>query len=100
MPLDNPLEKTIQKNVQKYLDSRDIFWYHPSSMHAKGTPDILACYRGMFLGIELKRPKGGVVSALQERKMKLIRASGGMCAVCHSVEEVAEFLASVDKEIA
>lgn len=98
MSKDNPLEKTIQKAVQKYLDSQGVFWYHPSSMHAKGTPDLLACYKGRFVGIELKRPKNSEPTKLQIKKMAKIEESGGVCAVCRSVDEVKEFLKEIDSE--
>ena len=42
-----------------------------------GVPDILACYRGRFLGVELKAEKGRP-STLQLYELKCIRESGGI----------------------
>lgn len=57
-----------------------------------GTPDILACVNGVFVAIEVKKPKGGVVSALQKSKLKKIRKAGGVSMVAKSLEEVKEVL--------
>jgi Holliday junction resolvase len=57
-----------------------------------GTPDILACINGRFVAIEVKRPNGGVVSALQKSKLKKIEQVGGVSIVARSVEDVSEML--------
>ncbi|MDO4681110.1 MAG: VRR-NUC domain-containing protein [Aerococcus sp.] len=53
-----------------------------------GTPDILACVDGRFVAIEVKRPKGGVVSPLQQHQMQKIKRAGGLAMVAHSVDQV------------
>ena len=45
-----------------------------------GIPDILACYKGVFLGIEVKVGKNKP-SALQKAKVKLINQAGGLAVV-------------------
>lgn len=56
-----------------------------------GTPDVLACVNGYFVGIEVKQP-GGVVSELQKAKIDLIRQSGGAAFVAYSLQETKEYL--------
>lgn len=56
-----------------------------------GTPDILACVKGHFVAIEVKRP-GGVVSKLQELNIKQINDTGGYALVAYSVEDVKRLL--------
>jgi Holliday junction resolvase len=41
-----------------------------------GVPDIIACYKGKFVGIECKSGKN-VPTLLQENNMKRIRTAGG-----------------------
>ncbi|EFR30595.1 hypothetical protein HMPREF9257_0562 [Eremococcus coleocola ACS-139-V-Col8] len=53
-----------------------------------GTPDILACLKGRFIGIEVKKPKGGIVSPLQKLKIKQIQNAGGIAFVANSLEVV------------
>lgn len=45
-----------------------------------GIPDILACYKGVFLGIEVKVGKNKP-SALQKAKVKMINEAGGLAVV-------------------
>jgi hypothetical protein len=44
------------------------------------------------VAIEVKRPNGGVVSALQKSKLKKIEQVGGVSIVARSVEDVSEML--------
>lgn len=55
-----------------------------------GVPDIfLPCARGQYHGlyIELKRVKGGRVSALQEEFIKALRLQGYRVEVCFGMEQ-------------
>lgn len=46
-----------------------------------GIPDICAIIDGKFYGFEVKRPKFGRLSPLQEQAIKKINAAGGIAAV-------------------
>ena len=96
-----PLEVgKIQPDIAKYLKYREIFYYKPSSQHSKGTPDFLLCYRGYFVGMEVKRPFGfGTLSKLQEQKIEAIRESDGFAFVVYCVDDVEVALKIVDKQI-
>lgn len=86
-------EKQVENEIKHYLDN--IGAYHIKTLGGSvpaGTPDILACVNGVFVAIEVKKPKGGVVSALQKSKLKKIRKAGGVSMVAKSVEEVKEVL--------
>jgi hypothetical protein len=48
----------------------------------KGIPDILGCYKGRLLGIEVKRP-GGVVSDEQQAFLDRINQEGGYAFVAY-----------------
>lgn len=91
-------EKKVENAIKRYLDSLGAYHVkiHGSAYMPAGTPDILACVNGKFVGIEVKRPKGGVVSKLQELKIKQIRNAGGVAFVATSVDEVKKELSRYD----
>ena len=65
-------------------------------MSAKGVPDILGCYKGRLIGIEVKTPRG-VVSGDQERFIKNLNEAGGLAFVARSVEDVIKGLGLEDR---
>lgn len=83
-------EKKVENQIKRYLDKLGAYHVkiHGSAYMPAGTPDILACIKGRFIGIEVKKPNGGVVSALQKLKIKQIKNAGGVALVATSVEEV------------
>lgn len=89
-------EKNVENQIKRYLDSLGSYYLkvHGSMYQPAGTPDILACINGYFVGIEVKRPSGGRVSALQRSKLKQIESSGGISIVARSVEDVSTVLKS------
>lgn len=83
-------EQKVQKKITDYLDSLGAYYLkvHGSAYQPAGTPDLLCCVNGMFVGIEVKKPKGGIVSELQKFKIKEIQNSGGIAFVANSLEVV------------
>lgn len=59
--------------------------------YPKGVADILGCYQGRMIAIEVKTPRG-VVKPEQEAFLKNVRAEGGIAFVARSVEDVIEGL--------
>lgn len=63
---------------------------HASSwinLGATGWPDVIACCRGRFLGVEVKRP-GEDPSPAQLRMHAELAAAGAVLLVVHSLEEL------------
>lgn len=68
-----------------------------------GVADLVGVYRapcplcglelGRFVAVEVKRPRGGVVSPAQERYLASSRAAGGLALVARSVDELTKGLA-------
>lgn len=91
-------EGKVKKQVKKILD--DVGAYHFSPMTAgygrSGVPDIIACYKGKFIGIECKAGKNEP-TLLQKHNMKLINQSGGLSIVVN--EGNIESLLTLVKEI-
>lgn len=64
------------------LKSVDAYYFYPvaSGWMSSGVPDIIACYKGKFLGIECKAGKNGT-SALQDKNLEHIIRCGGIALV-------------------
>lgn len=73
------LEKNFQKAVKSYLNKKTNI-YHlniwGNSFANAGTPDLLICYKGKFIGLELKI-KPNKASPLQMAHLKKIEEAGG-----------------------
>jgi hypothetical protein len=62
-----------------------------------GILDLLVCYKGAFLGIEVKTPKGRVTPSQQQEIEAILRA-GGRAIVARCVEDVEAALKEIDGE--
>ena len=86
-------EKEITFAIRSLLNVYGIWhWKHfGGPMGAKGVSDILGCYKGRFLAIEVKTP-GGRTSPEQERFLANVNDAGGIAFVAHSIYDVIEKL--------
>lgn len=76
-------ENAFKNKVIKELSSLNcyIIKYWGGGIYTKsGVPDLLICYDGFFLGIELKTDTG-VVAELQTYNIKKIRQSDGIAII-------------------
>ena len=64
-------------------------------MSTVGTPDLLVCFKGRFIGIEAKRDANSIVTPWQQRRLDEIAAAGGTAVIVHpgSVGQLMAFLA-------
>ena len=83
------LEQQIQAKIIKELKKRGCYVVKVITASTSGVPDILACCKGKFYGIEVKRP-GNKPSALQIANMGMIVKAGGISFVAYSVEDLDE----------
>ena len=65
-------------------------------MSVKGLPDLIGCFGGRFLAIEVKR-KSGKVSPEQEVMIARINRAGGLAFVARDLETVIEKLGIKDR---
>ena len=93
-------ESRLQREVVKYLKSVSGLFYfkvHGGTMQQPGIPDILVCYRGRFIGFELKahnkRP-----TPLQAHTMARIVSCGGMALVVYNISDVQAVVERVELE--
>jgi hypothetical protein len=90
-------ETKIQRKIQAFLNERKIFNYRVNAdKNTIGIPDIIACYRGYFLGIEVKTPKGKL-SEIQKEVRARIQDNFGYFIVPTSVDEVDDVLKEIDR---
>lgn len=72
-------EKAFENKIKAYLKSKGCFVlkYNPEFFGQAGTPDLLICCNGYFLGIEVKQERGKP-SKLQLEKIEQIKNAGGI----------------------
>lgn len=71
-------EKKVKREVAKVLDAYNVYYFYPATggFGRSGVPDIVACFKGHFIGIECKAGKN-TTTALQDRELEKIEAAGG-----------------------
>lgn len=92
-------EAALSKKIAKAIRDRG-GWARKivGGPQSAGLPDILACYRGHFIGIETKMPgKEGTLTNLQEKTLDSMKAAKGIAPVITSVHEVRRILDRIDQ---
>lgn len=92
-------ENTIIKKIRRKLKENygpDLWFFktHGGADQVRGLPDLIGCYHGYFVAMEVKKP-GGRATDLQAFTLQQIRAAGGYATVIHSFEEAEAFLGTV-----
>mgnify|MGYP007047417687 FL=1 len=88
-------EGKVKKKVKEYLQSIGAWYYMPVSngMGRVGCPDILVCYKGLFMAFETKAPgKIKNVTPNQQREIDGIQRANGLAHVVDDVEQVKSLL--------
>ena len=95
------LERDVVASIKKYLASlgSDVFFWkeHGGPYGTSGVPDIICCYKGRFLGLEVKLPSGKLTE-LQKRAIEKINRAGGIACRVESVDDVKAVIARIDLE--
>ena len=93
-------EAVIQGAILKFLrTSGPACWVIKVEVcNERGVPDILCCYRGYFVGFEVKTAKGRL-SGPQRVQNNRIRQAGGRAVVVRSVADVRAVLEHIDREV-
>ena len=94
-------EVKVKKQCIALLKEHGAYYFFPvaSGYGRMGIPDIVACYRGLFLGIECKAG-GNKPTALQEAEMEKIRQAGGSTLVINedNINQLQEWLHARSKD--
>ena len=94
-------EGKVKKKVKEYLQSIGAWYYMPVSngMGRVGCPDILVCYKGMFMAFETKAPgKIAHVTANQQREIDAIQRVNGLAHVVDDVEQVKAVIETIERK--
>lgn len=93
-------EKKVKDEVTKLLSKYNTYWFYPvmGGYGASGIPDIIACYRGVFIGIECKAG-GNTPTALQMKNLNQIAQAGGYSTVINetNLDELQNIFKRIDE---
>jgi len=91
-------EQNYQKKIVKMLEARGAYIIKVITASKKGVPDIIGCYKGHFIAIEVKTPTTmNNVSPLQQYNLREINDRGGYAIVAWEVKDVEKMLEVVDE---
>lgn len=82
----------VNDSVGIFDPTKKVFRKRKSKYARKGVSDIVACWRGFILCIEVKRPKTGKLTPEQVQFIQDITRIGGMAMVARSLDDVIDFL--------
>ena len=73
-------ETNFQKKIIEYLESVDayVFKHNASAISKAGVPDIICCYKGLFIGVEVKKDNKSKPTELQKYNLNKINKCGGV----------------------
>lgn len=90
-------ERAIVDSIRRLLKTRGAWFIKTTGVAVAGVPDLLCCYRGFFLAIEVKQP-GKRPRPLQQHQLNQITAAHGLALCATSADQVAEQLDRIDQE--
>ena len=94
------VEKSIVTSILRYLKTLPhcfAFKEHGGIYGTAGIPDIICCYKGRFLGLEVKQPSGRLTE-LQKQTIDKINIAGGIALRVDSVADVKKVIHALDNE--
>lgn len=91
------VEQKIQAKILGFLKSMGCYTVKVMAANRNGVPDILGCYKGHFIAVEVKRP-GNKPTELQQAHIDGINQKQGYAIVAYSVDEVETMLKEIDNE--
>ena len=88
-------EKQIENKIKDYLFSKNIYYFkvHGDEYVKPGIPDLVCCWNGKFLGIEVKRTGAKKEqSDAQKIHQRNIERSGGIYLLTDDLETVVNLI--------
>lgn len=92
-------EKVIENKIKAYLKTiKGLYFFkeHGGLYGTAGVPDIICCYKGLFIALEVKGPDGKLTT-LQEATIKRIKDAYGIAEVVRSVEDVKTIIGGINE---
>lgn len=94
-------EANFQKKIIKYLEEIGayVFKHNASAISKAGVPDIICCYKGLFIGVEIKKDNKSKPTELQKYNLNKINECGGVGIVLRpdKVELFKELIKGLEK---
>ncbi len=94
-PLNETSENEIETAIVKYVEDRKGLALKLEVPSIRGYPDRLVLLDGLIFFIEVKKPKGGVVSPHQDRIIADLQARGYNATVVRTFEEFVAYVGTV-----
>jgi hypothetical protein len=97
-----PPEARLVKRIQHHLEQKGARPFkimgQDEGYQEIGIPDLLVCFRGYFVGLEVKQPgEAKDVSPRQEYVLQSIKKAGGVAGVVTSIGDVDRLLAKIER---
>ncbi len=75
-------EAKVKKKAAKVLKEFGVYYFYPATggYGKSGVPDIVCCYKGLFLGLECKAGKNKATE-LQKMNLEQIKEAGGIALI-------------------
>lgn len=91
-------EQRFKKEIKRYIESRGGFWsvVTGGAYSKPGDPDIVACFKGLYIGIEAKTPTG-VQSDWQKTRQEQIEESEGIYLLARDMDDVINLFDMIEK---
>lgn len=91
-------EQQIQNKIIKELERQGAYVVKVVLGTKRGVPDLLVCYRGVFIGLECKRPRERLSVLQTVNGDKIVRA-GGIFRRIESVTELQPILEAIHEQL-
>lgn len=89
----NMLEQALQKKIIAFLEGRGAYVIKTIVTNKTGCPDLLVCYLGKFIALEVKAPgKLTNLTELQKAQLGRIENAGGIAIAVDSLEMVEDIV--------
>jgi hypothetical protein len=89
-------ESAVRSAVLRVLrDAGAVVWAQTGAVNSAGRPDLAICYRGRFVAVELKSPRGRTHPRQLVHLEEVVKA-GGFAAIVRSADDMREVLRQVD----
>lgn len=91
-------ETYLQRSIKKIVRQRGgyIVKQHGSMIAEPGIPDLLGCYKGIFIAIECKE-LNNIPSSAQGIHCRQIKSANGFTMIAYNSQDIIEFLDLIDK---
>lgn len=90
-------EQQLQSKILKYLNGLDNCWAFKAESVTRGVPDIICCYKGLFVGIEVKSGNRHATK-IQSAIMNKISKAWGYVFTAHDLDFVVDVIKLIDKD--